>query len=69
MKTLLYNKPSLQSVWAFVLVKSGTIFTKITGYDLMFESSRKDIKMSELMCTDIRHSGEDVHGPKISWPR
>jgi hypothetical protein len=69
MKTLLYDKPSLHSIWAFLFTKSGTIFTKITGYDLMFEASRKDIKITDIISEDVLQGNEDDNVSRFSWPR
>jgi hypothetical protein len=43
MKTFLLDKPSVQSARTFFLAKFRMLFTKVTGYDLIFESSRRDI--------------------------
>jgi hypothetical protein len=44
MSTILFDKPSMQSFWVLFLAKFRNLFAWITGYDLMFESSRTDIK-------------------------
>jgi hypothetical protein len=44
MKTFLFDKPSVQNAKTVFLAKFRMLFTKVTGYDLIFESSRRDIK-------------------------
>jgi len=45
METLLYSKPSVQSLWALFTAKFKLLFFKLTGYDIMFEASKKDTEL------------------------
>lgn len=47
METLLYSNPSIESMWALLIVKFKLLFVKLTGYDLMFEASKKDIELTK----------------------
>jgi hypothetical protein len=44
MRTFLFDSLSVQSAKTVFLAKFRMLFTKVTGYDLIFESSRRDIK-------------------------
>ena len=45
MKNLLLEKPCLMGVWLLIWAKFRKMLNQLTGYDLMFEASRRDIVM------------------------
>jgi hypothetical protein len=44
MKAFLFDKLSAQNAWIVCASKLRTLLMQVTGYDLMFEESRRDIK-------------------------